>query len=83
MFWVESLKKYQHYRACEAQLWLTSPMTPLVHVGFQVRIMERLLFPVPEDLPDPEIKPDLCAALAGVDYFLPLCLLGSPKVSRG
>ena len=39
------------------------------------RVGNPLPFPTPEDLPDPGIKPASLAspAMAGKDFFLPLC----------
>ena len=40
-----------------------------VHGILQARILERIAFPPPEDLPDPGIKPGSCMSLALARWF--------------
>ena len=62
-----------------------SPPEAFVHGIFQARILEWvLLFPIPGDLPDPDIEPGLNLHLSHFLHrqaaFLPLLHLGRPVV---
>ena len=53
-----------------------SPLGSSVHGIFQARILERLLSPPPEDLPNPGIEPVSCSSCNGRQILYHYCHLG-------